>query len=388
VFIAADSRNTEMWETSVDGSGLRRLVSGVPLLRDPVFGPDGRTLYACAVPQGGNPTLLRYRLGPSGSVEGSPEPLASFPVGRIRHLAVSRDGRRIVYSMLNVASNIWQVPVDPRTGARTGPARALTAETGRMTRPDFSPDGARIAFSRYRLGTSDDLFVMDADGKGSTRVTSSVAAESWPSWFPDGKRIAFFSDRRGRPTYWWHDLSDGSEGLLLDPGFDFDAPRMSHDGRRVAWNSRRGGRLNVWLADMDNGPQSARQVTFDTELMGWPCWSPDGKLLAVQARRGNGTQLAVVSPDGGTPEILVSDEGQSWPSGFAPDGERIVFAGQRGGLWNLYTVSRTSREVTKLTDFGRASSYVRYGVWSPRGDRIAFEYAENAGNVWLIELPR
>jgi Tol biopolymer transport system component len=58
----------------------------------------------------------------------------------------------------------------------------------------------------------------------------------------------------------------------------------------------------------------------------------------------------------------------------------------RGGLWNLYWVSRTTGRQRQLTQFGKTNAYVRYPAWSPAGDRIVFEHAEATGNVWLVEL--
>ena len=83
---------------------------------------------------------------------------------------------------------------------------------------------------------------------------------------------------------------------------------------------------------------------------------------------------------------LTNEPGLSWVHDWAPDGDRIVFAGRRGTIWNVYSVSRTTREVKKLTNFDKLGAYVRYPAWSPLGDKIAYEYAESTGNIWMIEL--
>jgi Tol biopolymer transport system component len=49
--------------------------------------------------------------------------------------------------------------------------------------PSWSPDGTRIAFSSSRDGNS-EIYVMQADGSGITRLTRSPLADSAPSWRP------------------------------------------------------------------------------------------------------------------------------------------------------------------------------------------------------------
>jgi Tol biopolymer transport system component len=41
-----------------------------------------------------------------------------------------------------------------------------------------------------------------------------------------------------------------------------------------------------------------------------------------------------------------------------------------------------------LTTFTEDSGYVRYPDWSPTGERIVFERAENAADLWRVELRR
>ena len=65
--------------------------------------------------------------------------------------------------------------------------------------PVWSPDGERIAFvSGGNLNS--DIYVMNADGSGITRLTHNKADDlsDWslsPAWSPDGERIAFYSGR-------------------------------------------------------------------------------------------------------------------------------------------------------------------------------------------------
>jgi len=107
---------------------------------------------------------------------------------------------------------------------------------------------------------------------------------------------------------------------------------------------------------------------------------------SVEIKRGDQTHIGVVSREGGAVEMLVEDRGQNWPHSWAPDGDRIAFAGERGGVWNIWAVSRRTRTSRRLTQFTSASGYVRYPSWSPRGRRIVFERSQRTGSVWSVLL--
>lgn len=84
---------------------------------------------------------------------------------------------------------------------------------------------------------------------------------------------------------------------------------------------------------------------------------------------------------------MSSDHGQSWPNAWSPDGEWIAFAGQRGGVWNLWAVSTRTRDVRQLTKFKSPIGYVRWPMWSPDGRRIIFERNLVRAAVWMTQLP-
>jgi Tol biopolymer transport system component len=94
---------------------------------------------------------------------------------------VNNTGRRPEYSHLN--AGLYTIRPD---GSRL---RRLFGRTGR---PDWSPDGTRIAFSRGR-----DIFTARADGRGQRRLTGptrGLTRNSGPAWSPDGRYVAFIRD--------------------------------------------------------------------------------------------------------------------------------------------------------------------------------------------------
>jgi TolB protein len=58
--------------------------------------------------------------------------------------------------------------------------------------PVWSPDGTRIAYTK-----NGDIFVINADGSGQTKLTDHPAGDWDPRWSPDGSKIVFTTDRDG-----------------------------------------------------------------------------------------------------------------------------------------------------------------------------------------------
>ena len=62
--------------------------------------------------------------------------------------------------------------------------------------PRGPPTVARIAFTSNRDG-NEEIYVMNADGSGVTRLTNNSANDGGADWSPDGTRVVFASDRDG-----------------------------------------------------------------------------------------------------------------------------------------------------------------------------------------------
>jgi TolB protein len=93
---------------------------------------------------------------------------------------------------------IWTVPASDPDGVTQAEAqRVTTLPKGAEfdTEPQFSPDGSRIAFTRFKSfeKKKSAIHVVAADGSGLRRLTPWKLNASHPDWSPDGQRIAFDS---------------------------------------------------------------------------------------------------------------------------------------------------------------------------------------------------
>ena len=71
----------------------------------------------------------------------------------------------------------------------------------------------KIAFTSNRDGNH-EIYIMNSDGSGQTRLTSNSATERYPAWSPDGTKIAFISNQDGNWEIYIMN-ADGSSQLNL-----------------------------------------------------------------------------------------------------------------------------------------------------------------------------
>ena len=378
-FINWDTVSPQVWSISVSGAELQAITKrGTGDKSWPIYAPDGNSIYFNR-----GETLWKTPVGhDSGAAVGEPVKVADLGSTVIRNATLSASGKWLAYSAYTSTDNLISVPMSPLTNEPAGPPSFLTNQPGtRHIAPAFSPDGSRIAFSIIRRGNTSNVWITDADGGNLNQVTTEGGR--FPSWYPDGKRLAFLSVRQGRRKFWSIAAAGGNEKALFETD-DIETPRMSPDASQVAFNFTKDGILNV--ATMPVGGGELKQLTYDRELAGWPCWSPDGQFLAIEIKRGDDTHLAIIPSKGGEPVQLTFERGHSWPYSWSPDGDKIVFAGARDGVWNLWWVSRSDKSVKQLTHNTKLNVYFRYPAWSPLANQIVSEYSESRGNIYLMQL--
>ena len=61
----------------------------------------------------------------------------------------------------------------------------------------FEPAEGVIVFQTERHGTNEEIYIMNADGSGQTRLTFNNFRDVCPSISPDGRKIVFSSNRDG-----------------------------------------------------------------------------------------------------------------------------------------------------------------------------------------------
>lgn len=239
-----------IWLVEADGSHLRRLTTRWAdrrwADRSPVWSPDGSVVAFVRTPekgsgqlrtinatgsggrvlvedwQGDEPTWspdgrsFAYYCGCDGSVHvmdvaGSQDATITRSHAT-RSPAWSPDGLKIAYSA-PVARRFRIFTVNPDG---TNPTR-LTRGPGSDQWPDWSSDGTRIVFSRWRRGAGWDLYVVDISASTVVRLTRTTRLnEIDPSWSADDTRIAFDGFRPGARRSFLYVLSaDGSERVKV-----------------------------------------------------------------------------------------------------------------------------------------------------------------------------
>ena len=228
------------------------------------------------------------------------------------------------------------------------------------------PSG-RIAFASDRDGDY-EIYVMNADGSGVTRLTDNSADDWSPSWSPDGRRIGFISGRDGNSEVYVMNADGSGVTRLTDhPDMDTRPPAWSPDGRRMAFVSYRDGNSEVYVMNADGS--GVTRLTDHPDIDMRPAWSLGGRRIAFASNRDGDYEIYVMNADGSDVTRLTNHSELDFDPAWSPDGRQIAFYSERDGNREIYVMNADGSGVTRLTD--RPVMDWR-PTWSPGGRWIAF----------------
>ncbi|MDX2153283.1 MAG: protein kinase [Bryobacteraceae bacterium] len=294
---------------------------------------------------------------------------------------------------------------------------------------DFSPDGKRVAFVRWRAdasGESSIIGVVDSDGSNPRVLTELPGARvEMPRWSPDGTKIAAVGAIQGgfRSGFYVTDLAGtvrrystrrdmGISGLAWLPSSsevvyirgDYMVGTLSEVVRHsltadtletLHWPHRSacidllragalvfdtvGTRSNLRRVE---GGGAASWITRGTSMDRQPVFSPDGSRVAFSSDRSGNTDLWQITLDTGKVTRLTDHEADDIDPAFTPDGRSLLWTSSRAGHFEVFLADADGgrpRQITRDGADAENPTMTRDGRW------IVYASANPAkSGIWRI----
>ena len=319
---------------------------------------------------------------------------------------------------------------------------------GRVSEPRVSPDGKRVLFgvsyeSVPQNKSNRDLYVMNIDGTGVTRITKTAQSENSAVWIDNGTRIAFVYAEKGSSPQLWVMNADGTErhaatnieggieGFLFSPDQSKVVLISTVKYNRTAADiypdlPKATGRViddlmykhwDTWVTEIPHpfiGAFDGQTITDLKDIMeGEPyeapmrpfggvesfAWSPDSKILVYTSRKKTGMEYALSTNSdlyaynlttGTTTNLTEGMMGYDTNPAFSPDGRYMAWLsmerdGYEADKNRLFIRDNATGQKTDLTSDWDYT--IEEFAWNPNGKNIWFiAYHQGVAPIFNMEI--
>ncbi|OAI46366.1 hypothetical protein AYO44_02045 [Planctomycetaceae bacterium SCGC AG-212-F19] len=331
--------------------------------------------------------ILLAMLVPSAAQQAKSKPASWTPEAMLKlrqvgGVQVSPDGKRVVFTVREAATEGEQseyVTQIHMANADGSDPVALTTAGKSSDHPEWSPDGATVAFVSNRAGKR-DLWLLRVRGGEATQLTGVKTAVSSYKWAPDGKAIAFTA--------------------LDAPSPEEEKAAREKNDARVVDDHIKMSRLYVVATDEPaRGKREARLLTKGNVSVNGGSragfdWAPDGKTIVFSHAKSprpddwTTSDLSLVDVATGTIKPLVSTPAAEFSPLFSPDGKTIAYLASDnpptwGGTATVQVIPAAGGSPRALAEtFDRFGRYSELLGWTPDGKRLYF--TETRGTLLTV----
>jgi serine/threonine protein kinase/sugar lactone lactonase YvrE len=378
-WLAFEAANT-VYVVNANGGEAVPIVEG----KHPKWSGDTQSLIYCSVEAGKNYTLWQIPFSTNeGKSSGPPEPL-TVGRGRDTQEAVSRDGKSIVFSALDVSFNLEALPFDSEMGRAKDRPQSITSGSDLIYFHSASPDGTASVFDSHRGATS---FIWRVDhGSPPVQLTSDPNyKDSFPRWSKDGRNIAFnrigANDVTGTEDLWLM-AADGAnpQRLIEKAGYAEWMP----EGNALTYVSLTEGQIYLY----DVGTKGSRRLTNEKGIYGAGVPSSDGKWIAFMSIASGNVDIRAVPIEGGQSRTVVASEQQDFHPTFSPNGKWVYFLLDHRNLYRVPGPAQNWKEAKpeKVTNFPESGLFLEDPHISPKGDFLIYARRRTTGDIWVMNL--
>ena len=309
--------------------------------RNPVYAPDGKSVYFLSERNGGSFNVYSFPLNAPQQVK----PVTTFRTHPVRFLSVSDKGTLCyaydgeLYTQLPNSRpqkvKVELVRDDDKDIASFRFSQGATSAC-------VSPDGKQVAFI-----VRGDVFVTSTNYPTTKQITNTPAGESGLSFAPDNRTLVYASERTGNwqlymakiirkedPNFPNATLIE-EEVLLPSKTVERRYPQYSPDGKEIAFIEDR-NRLMVLNLETKKVRQVTDGSTWYNTGGGFDySWSPDGKWFTLEFignRHDPYSDIGIVSAQGGAITNLTNSGYMSGSPRWVLDGNAVLFQTERYGM--------------------------------------------------------